>query len=70
MKGEGGPLSLPPGLLALLLGLPSSSLALSSVLGGPEPQFPLPGTGEKPNFLMTSFFGSGFITNMLPLFLL
>lgn len=44
MKGEGGPLSLPPGLLALLLGLPSSSLALSSVLGGPEPQFPLPGT--------------------------
>ena len=44
MKGEGGPLSLPPGLLALLLGLPSSSLTLSSVLGGPEPQFPLPGT--------------------------
>ena len=46
MKGEGGPLSLPPGLLALLLGLPSS------VLGRPEPQpcppvlsaLPLPGT--------------------------
>ena len=38
MKGEGGPLSLPPGLLALLLGLPRFSLALSSVLGRPEPQ--------------------------------
>ena len=36
---QGGPLSLPPGLLALLLGLPSSSLtASSSVLGRPEPQ--------------------------------
>lgn len=38
MKGEGSPLSLPPGLLALLLGLPSSSLAQSSVLGRPQPQ--------------------------------
>ena len=38
MKGEGSPLSFPPGLLALLLSLPSSSLAQSSVLGRPQPQ--------------------------------
>ena len=38
MKGEGSPLAFPPGLLALLLSLPSSSFAQSSVLGRPQPQ--------------------------------
>ena len=49
MKGEGGPLSLPPGLLALLLGLPKFSLSPCplSLVGpspSPSPALPLPGT--------------------------
>ena len=48
MKGEGGPLSLPPGLLALLLGLPNSlspcPLSLVGPSPSPSPALPLPGT--------------------------